>query len=164
MPKLSLKAITPKNIPSSKEYLRALEKAVHKTANLVRRDYESTTRTWDHKPKFTVEVTQTGANYEVTAGTDDKIYGFVDAGTRPHRIPKVGSKYMRFRSGYRAKTRVGVIGSSPGGAFGASVSAMVVNHPGFPGRKFTLRIKQRRQKTIEQETAQALAKVARKQS
>lgn len=134
-----------------------------KTARLAERDYDSTTRTWDHKVKFEVEVTQNGANYEVTAGTHDKIYGFVDAGTKAHIIRPKRSKYLSFSSGYRAKTRVGVIGSQPGGSFGDTVLAQEVHHPGFPGRQFTVRIKQRRQKTIEQETAQAVAKVARKQ-
>lgn len=163
MPKLQIKAITPKHLPGSKEYAKVIKQAAMKTARLVQRDLESTTRTWDHKPTFTIAVTQTGADYEVSAGTDDKIYGYVDAGTRPHVIRAKRSKYLSFSSGYRAKTRVGIIGSQPGGPFGDPVLAQEVQHPGFPGRKFTQRIKQRRQKTAEQEIAQAVAKVARKQ-
>ena len=163
MPQLKLTAITPKNLPTSKQYLDAMHKAVMKSARLVERDFASTTKTWEHQPQFTVAVTQTGNNYEVTAGTNDKIYGYVDAGTRAHVIRAKRSKYLRFSSGYRAKTRVGVIGSNPGGPFGDTVYASQVNHPGFEGRKFTLKIKQRRQKTMEQEIAQAVAKVNRMQ-
>jgi hypothetical protein len=163
MPKLKLKAITPKHTPKTQEYLDALEKAAQKTMNLVRRDLQSTVRTWNHKPVFSVVIRKTGGTYTITAGTNDKIYGYVTEGTRAHVIRPKRSRYLRFSSGYRAKTRVGIIGSIPGGAFGDPVFAAEVNHPGFPGRKFIEKIQARRQKTIEQESRQSVAKVARKQ-
>lgn len=163
MPSLKLKPITPPKLPTGREYAQAIEKAIYKTANLVQSDLQSTTRTWKHKPAFFITVSTQGADYVIAAGTNDKIYGYVDAGTKPHVIKPKRSKYLRFSSGYRAKTRVGIIGSQEGGSFGGDVYRQSVRHPGFPGRKFIVSIQKRRQKTLEQETSQAVAKVARRQ-
>lgn len=164
MPKLSLKAITPKNLPNSKEYAKAIKQATMKAAKLVQRDYEATTRTWRHKPKFDVIVAELDGDYTITAGTDDKIYTFTDLGTKPHIIRPRKSKFLRFRVGGRAKTTPNVIGSGPGAQGNAWVTADYVLHPGTKARNFTKRIKERRQKTVEQEVSQGIAKVVRKQS
>lgn len=164
MPSLKLTPIKPKNLPQGKEYLRAVESANQKTANATRRDLQATVRTWDHKVEFEVVEDRSGGDYSLTAGTDDKIYGYVNDGTKPHVIRPKKSRFLSFRGGYNAKTRVGVIGSRAGGPFGDSVVAQEVHHPGFPGRNFIKIIGQRRQKTLEQETSQNIAKVARKQA
>lgn len=162
MASLKLQSIKPKNMPKGKEYLQALEKSVQKTAGLVLRDLESTVKTWKHKPTFDVTITHTGNDYAITASTDDKPFVYVEAGTKPHIITPKRSKYLRFSSGYKAKTRPNVINSYPGGAFGSDIFAKSVRHPGFPGRHFTKAIASRRQKTLEQETSQAIAIIARK--
>lgn len=163
MPSLKFQAIRPKALPDSKEYLDAFEKGAQKAAALVLSDLQATTKTWKHKPTFDVTITRDKGDYIIAAGTDDKIYGFVDAGTKAHIIRPKRSKYLRFQSGYRAKTRVGIIGSIEGGAFGNDVyTNTFVLHPGFPGRKFTITILKRRQKTAEQEISQNVAKVVRK--
>jgi len=148
-------------MPTGKEYTQALEQSIYKTASLVQRDFQATTRTWTHKPKFDITITRQGNNYIVAAGTDDLIYLFVSEGTKPHVIRAKRSPYLVFQSGYRAKTRVGIIGSNEGGAFGDTVAAKSVKHPGTKARKFIQKIRERRQKTAEQEGSQAIAKVNR---
>lgn len=143
--------------------MKALKDSVYKTASLVQRDLQSTTRTWDHKPKFDITITQQGDNYIVAVGTDDKIYLFVSEGTKPHVIQAKRSPYLAFQGGYRAKTRVGIIGSQAGGAFGDMQFRKKVKHPGSKARKFIAKIQERRQKTLLQEGTQAVAKVNRKQ-
>lgn len=138
-----------------------MEQAVLKSARLVESDFKSTTRTWEHKPQFVTQVAQSGNDYVVVSGTDSAIFLYVDAGTRPHIIKAKRSKYLAFQGGYRAKTRVGIIGSQEGGAFGEMQYAQQVKHPGTKARKFTVRIQARRQKTIEQEVSQAIAKINR---
>lgn len=127
------------------------------------RDLESTVRTWDHKPKFDVTITNTGGDYSIAAGTDNLIYLFVSGGTKPHTIAARRSPYLIFQGGYRAKTRVGIIGSQAGGRDpnGDWFRKKQVKHPGFPGRQFIGKIQSRRQKTMEQEQRQAIAKVNR---
>jgi len=160
-----LKAIKPGAMPTGQEYAKAMQKAVEKAASLALRDLEATTRTWVDKPAFDVTITEQGGSYGVTAGTDDAIYGYVDAGTKPHVIKPKRGKYLRFSSGFRAKTKVGVIGSFEGGSFGEDVFSKGVMHPGFPGRKFTQKIAQRRQATTRQLVEDGIAKVnAKKQS
>ena len=143
--------------------MKALKDSVYKTASLVQRDLQSTTRTWQHKPKFDITITQQGENYIVAVGTDDKIYLFVSEGTKPHVIAAKRSPYLAFQGGYRAKTRVGIIGSQEGGAFGEMQFRKKVKHPGSKARRFIDKIRERRQKTIEQEASQAVAKVNRTQ-
>src|SRR5688572_4065084 len=86
MPSLKLSAITPKNVPQAKEYLRAIEQAYQKTTKLTERDLTSTVKTWDHKVEFEIVEDRSGGDYSLTAGTDDKIYGYVNDGTEPHEI------------------------------------------------------------------------------
>jgi hypothetical protein len=150
-------------MPTTQEYLKAIEGAYYRTVGLIEKDLQATTRTWDHKPEFTVTTERKGGEFSVTAGTDNRIYGWVDAGTKAHVILPKRSKYLSFSSGYKAKTRVGVIGSNEGGAFGSSVFAAAVHHPGFPGRKFIINISKRRQVTLRQQTEQAVAAVNRLQ-
>jgi len=164
VPSIRLEAIKPGKLPTSQDYVTAMKKAVQKSANLTQRDLESTTRTWKHKPKFTVVVEENTTSFAVFAGTNDQIYRYVDQGTKAHDIKPKKSKFLVFSGGYKAKTRVGIIGSQEGGGFGDKVfSEKGVRHPGFPGRNFIITINKRRQKTVEQEVDQALAKVARKQ-
>lgn len=166
MPKVSINAITPKNLTSSKEYAKVIKQAAMKTAKLVGRDYESTTRTWSskNKPTFDVIVAESDGDYLITAGTDSLLYKWTDEGTKPHIIRPRRSRFLRFRVGGRAKTTPNVIGSQAGSRGDSWRTADFVLHPGTRARNFTKRIQERRQKTAEQEISQAIAKVARKQA
>lgn len=163
MPQLKLIPITPKHLPSTKQYMDAMFNGVQQTGSLIMRDMQSTVRTWNHKPSFYVVIHNSNGQYAVIAGTNNLIYLFVDAGTKAHPIKAKRSRYLRFQSGYRAKSRVGVIGSQEGGAYGAVQFAKEVKHPGFKGRKFIITIAKRRQVTMRQMTEQAIAKVNRTQ-
>lgn len=163
MPTLKLQAIKPPKVPTGEEYAAAMKKAVDKSAALVLKDLSATTRTWKTKVAFDVTITQQGDDYSVTAGTDNQIYQWVNDGTKAHAIRPKRSRYLRFSSGYKAKTRVGIIGSVDGGSFGNDVFSRGVQHPGFIGRKFAEKIQQRRQVTTVQEISQGIAKVARQQ-
>lgn len=164
MAAIKLTAIKPPKLPTGEEYAKVMQDATYKSAALMMRDLQATVQTWTKKPKFDITITQQGGNYSVTAATDDEIYGYVNDGTKPHEIKPKRSKYLRFSSGYKAKTRVGIIGSNDGGAFGDDVFSKGVHHPGFPAREFTKKIAQRRQVTVRQLISDGIAKVARKQS
>lgn len=164
MVSIKLTAIKPSKLPTGEEYAKVMQEATRKSANLMMRDLQATVQTWTKKPTFDITITEQGGNYSVSAGTDDEIYGYVNNGTKPHEIKPKRSKYLRFSSGYKAKTRVGIIGSIEGGAFGDDVFSAGVFHPGFPGREFTKKIAQRRQVTVRQTIDDGIAKVARKQS
>jgi hypothetical protein len=159
MVNLKVTAIKPPKMPTGEAYAQAMQVAVQKAAGLVLRDLESTVRTWTTKPAFDVTITEQRGDYSVIAGTDNKIYGYVNDGTKPHDIKPKRSKYLRYSSGFKAKTRIGIIGSVEGGSFGNDIFSKGVHHPGFIGRGFTKKIAQRRQVTVRQEVDAAIAKI-----
>src|SRR5574338_245736 len=150
MPFLKLKALTPQHMPTSKDYWRAIEAAYRRTTGLVEKDLRSTTRTWDHQPKFRIETQTKGGNYSLTAGTDDKRYLWIDEGTGIYgptgqTIKPKRSKYFRFQVGGRLKTRPNVIGSYSGSPHTDWVTVTEIK--GIPKRNFIRKIQSRRQIT-----------------
>lgn len=109
----------------------------------IKKDFQATTATWDHDPKFELDITLAGGEPGVTVSTTDEVYKFVDEGTKPHTIAPVNAQVLSFRAGYKAKTQPGVIGSKGGGPEGDQVFAMVVSHPGTEARKFSEKIKRK---------------------
>jgi hypothetical protein len=119
-------------------------------------DYRRTVSTWKHSVSFEALVdTQADGSFDLIVGTDDRIYGYVDQGTRPHIIRPKHAKALAFLSGYRAKTAPGVIGATGGGGFGSRVFAQLVHHPGTKARKFT-------QTIFDKHKALSLRRIARK--
>jgi hypothetical protein len=112
---------------------RVIENALTAAALGVKADFGVTTQTWQHRPRFVI-IRKTG---ERIVGTSDEVYGYVDHGTRAHVIRARSNKPLAFKTGYRAKTSPGKIGSSSGGASGSNVFARAVNHPGTKARKFS---------------------------
>ena len=139
-----------------------LEKAVTFEGEAIRKEYEKTTRTWRNKPKFEVIPDVGKDKVEVLVGTDDKVFGYVDLGTRPHIIVPKRAGLLRFQSGYKAKTAPGVIGSSAGGKFGSVVYSRIVHHPGTVARNFSKIIQKRRQKPFQNAMIKAMQKGAAK--
>lgn len=159
-----IQAVRPKNVPTASEYMKGVDRAFTNATNAALRDYKATTKTWNHQPDFTVTVRQNGGDKQSVIGTDDKIYGYVNDGTRPHIIRARHAPALRFRTGGSPKTRVGIIGSSAGSAGTEPRNELFVLHPGNAPRKFSDAISKRRQKTVEQQTSQNIAQVARKQA
>ena len=129
---------------------REVKGALDHAGNIIRDDFKATTGTWRSRPRFLkIGPRRTGDVLAVDVFTDNKIYLFLDKGTRKnYPIPKGGPGFLRFQSGYRAKTRVGVIGSRGGGASGPFVTARRVIHPGIQARNFSKTIAKRRQRNL----------------
>lgn len=119
---------------------RAVDAGYAKLAALTVEGFERTTATWSKRPTFAVKITRKG----FTVSTDSPIFGYVDEGTRPHRImPKRPGGVLRFQSPFRAKTSPGSIGSGSGSTGGDTVFSRGVNHPGTKARNFTETIQKR---------------------
>lgn len=97
------------------------------------KDMEKTTATWSSQPNWSSKEQRDG----YLIGTDNKIWNFLDKGTRAHRIIARRAKRLRFSSGFRAKTRPGFVGSQSGGATGGPVFAQSVQHPGTVARNWS---------------------------
>jgi len=143
MPSIVVKPIMPKRSLASlgQKVVNQQAARLQQDGENIRRDFEKTTATWNHKPRFEVNLLRTASQMTVYVYTDDEIYQYVDKGTRPHVIRPRRAKALRFQWGgpgsYKAKTSVGVISSRAGGSSGPEVLFKHVTHPGTAARNFT---------------------------
>lgn len=106
--------------------------------------YRRTSSTWAHQPEYQVDTEQ-GPDYVLLVfGTPDRVWNWLDQGTRPHAIRPKRAKALAFQWGgpgsYKAKTRPGWIGSGAGGPSGDTVFRKAVWHPGTEPRRWTATI------------------------
>ena len=132
-------------------------------ANDVLLEYELTTATWKHQPKFLKVLTFEGG-VTIAVFTDDKIYGYVTRGTDgPYPIvPKKPGGVLAFREGYSAKTTPGMLGSQAGGPSGNMAFARGVMHPGIKARNFDKLILDEWKPEITRRLKNAITRGARK--
>lgn len=123
----------------ARKIMAGVRRGYELVAARVLHDYQMTTRTWSHRPKFVVRVKKDG----FTLRTDDAIFAYVDRGTRPHRIVPRRAKVLRFGVPSRAKTVPGIIGSGAGGVGDTTVFSRGVDHPGTKARRFSEAIQEK---------------------
>lgn len=130
---MPMKVLVPKALATDpKKMARAVKNGLDAAAKGATVDFKVTTQTWRNTPAFSTDASQDDRRI---VGTNDQIYQYVNAGTRPHVIVARGPA-LAFPTGYRAKTRPRVIGSSSGGASGPTVVRQRVMHPGTAARAF----------------------------
>jgi len=134
----------------------ALDEGVRELAEEAIGLYQKTTETWKHKPAFETQHRSTG---RWTVGTDDKIFGWVDKGTRPHIITARNVPLLRFTVPFRAKTKPGYLTSYAGSRGSQWVSKHSVRHPGTKARHFSrtihARVQQRAANRLRQKLLEA---------
>lgn len=141
--------------------------AMRKEGTQIKHDFQRTTKTWEHKPKFEVEVSLSGPGPVVMVGTDDKIYGYVNEGTKPHLIMagiytgKSKKKVLAFPEGYTAKTVPGVLDAKDGGPHGDVILRPYVHHPGTEARRFDEEIQKLWEKRFKRDMEEVLGEVAK---
>lgn len=132
---MSIQVIIPTGaLNRAKKLIEAIESGMDAAAEAALTDFHVTTDAWDHQPGFTVEKPNPG---ERVIGTDDAIYHFVDAGTKPHTIVAKKKKVLVFGVGSRAKTQPRIIASGAGGKGATPVRVTRVRHPGTDPRQFS---------------------------
>ncbi len=114
--KIEVKITKPKPFNITR-FLRGLDRAVEKQGEEIKKDFESTCETWDHKPEFTVEHVRSGDNIEYTVGTDDNVYFWLNDGT--------SKRYAHMRDPYNRKTVPGQLKARSGGGEVAYISKKV---------------------------------------
>lgn len=132
----------------------------------IRENFEDTTRTWNHKPRFDppTGVPTVGVDeIKVETSTSDKIYTYVSEGTRSHPIFPVNAKALAFPGTFIPKTNPGIIGSGTGFEGGNMQLRKWVAHPGVEARKFDQEIKTRQEKNFIRIMQNAI-KISRKAS
>jgi hypothetical protein len=154
------KPIRPKRL-REKEMRLELLSAMHKVGREIKKNFETTTATWEHKPKFEVIISLMHGP-EVFVWTDDEIYNYVSGGTDEHIILPVDAKALRFREGFIPKTKPGRLISIAGAQFGKVVMAAGVIHPGTEPREFDKLIKQKWEKPFKARMVTAMREAAKK--
>ena len=157
---VKMRAILPAKIKLGHVRLEALN-AMRKMGTPIRRDFERTTATWEHKPKFEQSVSLKAPGPTLTVWTENEIYGYVNDGTKPHIIRAKTSKGLAFKTGFYPKTFPGVVGSVPGGSFPPWAHAQEVHHPGTEARKFDETIKKKWQPIFTTRMTAAIKRAAK---
>ena len=149
---IETKVIKPKKIAIDAIRIE-LEKAVTWEGDAILKEYEKTTQTWQHKPEFEVLPEVSDTEVTVLVGTDDKIYKFIDEGTRV--------RYATLSKDWQSKTKPGIIGSVPGRGRVLFVSKKRPR-PGIEARRFTQIIQSRRKRPFQRAMIKAMKKGADK--
>jgi len=137
------------NFIDKKSLMRAIRNSFEAEAQNVRTDFRVTAQTWNHKPNFAISRQGSNQNKIIrTVGTDDKIYKFVSGGT--------SVRYAVMTPGFKAKTKVKVIGSDAGQG-GFSHFNFKKPKPGIKAREFDKVIKDKWQKLLPAIVARVIA-------
>lgn len=156
--KIGFKAIVPKKPLWTGDVTAVLRGAVDKARKPIEEDLNAVTETWNHKVKFKVRWNTAGNNIEMTITTNDKVFIYVNDGTRPHVIQPRTARRLVFQSGYTAKSTVGSLRSRRGGKSGPTVYAKLVHHPGNEARKFDELVAKKHKNLLQKEVDAAIKK------
>ncbi len=164
MPRVILKAIVPKTnkLVDDTKLKTELISALSKTGDIIQKDFRKTTRTWSTKPTFKkTGVKKSSDRLAIEIFADNEIYYYIVRGTREHPVAPVRARALRFRAGYKSKSRVGIIGSRAGGPFGPTRFSKGHMVSGIKARNFDETIAKRRQKTIDGQVRLAINRSVR---
>lgn len=121
---------------------------------------------WRNKPEFKARkrITKKGITIFVYASGDAaRIWGYVTGGTKPHTItPKRGGYPLRFKTGYKPKTKPPGKFGGPGAYTGPQVRAMRVRHPGTKARRFEQTIADDYKRTFQRDIENAMRRGLRR--
>lgn len=173
------KAIKPARL-REKAMLAALNVGLVKAGATVKKDFQGTTSTWTHKPKFEVVITRRPHGPELFVGTDDEIYRYVDLGTGiygPNKAKygaqggyeiwagfytgKSDKKFLAFPSAFTPKTTPGSLKSGPGASGPVDTFRAMVVHPGIKPRRFSEIIAEKRTPWFKRQMEAAMRQAAK---
>jgi len=139
---------------------QVIDGVMFQEAREIKKDYERTTRTWKTKVTFVIKKE---SDFRYLVSTSNRIYGYVDQGTRAHPIYPRRAKALRFNTrGFRAKTSPNTLVAYAGSpAKPPTAFRKKVNHPGFKGRFFTKRLAEKSRKRFAKKLQNAIAKALR---
>ena len=168
MPRIVFRAITPKraellnNRVVRQEVIKeGIDDAKRQAINMA----NATVRTWEGKPTFKGRffATANEIGVDITPqGPNAPKWIWVTLGTRSRFVRPRRAKALRFRAGYRAKTRVRVIGSRSGGPFGGVVFSQGHRISGIKAREFEIEIAKRLRRRFERRVERALRRAVRR--
>jgi len=165
---VEIKVILPKRLKSDEIARRGLLNPLRKFTTVIKKDFQATTKGWNHQPKFETKIglTRLGPDASVSVSTTDERYGWINNGTPARTITPVRAPALRFPYqgpgvSYKAKTKRRVIGSgSHWQKLGPVQQFAAVNNPGIEPREFDIAIAEKEQKPFENMIKSELSKAA----
>ena len=130
-----------------RQFSRDLQTINKTTAQAMKRDYERIVNTWDDKPEFEQITQSTREDIAVLVGTDNRIFGYLDRGTRV--------RHAVMSPDFEAKTRPGELRSYPGKG-GVVFVSRNINLLGIEGRGWTRVMTRKYKKPYQRKVEQAL--------
>lgn len=163
MTEIRIRAITPKKQPfDPKDYQRAEREAREKAARRVRDQLKRTTRTWKKPVEFSVYTTPAVRGYvRIIAGTENKIWGYIDKGTPTRYIVPRRKRFLRFKVPFGAKTTPGLLTSKAGFVGNTVIFTKRVKHK-IRARGFSTLIAKQERSRLKEEVDRAFRDVARR--
>ncbi len=146
---IGIKPILPKGIVFDDHKAKdIINKNMQALAENAKSKFENITSSWKESVSFKEEHSSNKAS--VT--TDNAVFGYVNSGTRPHKIIPGAAKMLQFKTGYRPKTTPNSLGVSSSSYSGATIVRKSVNHPGSAPRNFDTEISKEVVAEIEADT------------
>src|SRR3990172_8450930 len=142
MPLIQIKVIIPKRLMFDyNKWTREIKRVMkQRTEPELKALFRGTVEGWKKPPTFWASYIQTPSSIGVQVYAREKVYAIVTRGSPPHTIRARRRGLLRFQPGYRASTRPGSLQSGAAMRFGAVMTAVRVNHPGFAARNFDKQI------------------------
>lgn len=152
--KVSVTITRPSKLIDAKAAIKAAEAQLDASAKEAQDLLTKPTGSWKHKPKMRVAK----GRYWRAAGSDDKIYRFVNDGTKAHVIRAKRGKTLAFGPS-KPKTRPGSLTPRAGGrAKQVKTFAKQVNHPGTKARKFDEAAAKKLQRGLKKQMQDAITR------
>lgn len=111
--------------------------ATYKVRNDMIADLRRVVATWNTAVAFRSRIEFSRGDLVLYVFTDNKIFKFVNDGTKSHVIVPRRARALRVKFGFTPKTRYKDLNSSAGGYQGPFVLRKFVSHPGTAARDFT---------------------------
>ena len=127
------KQIKPKKL-NEKAMRKALLDSMRNSADELVKDFRETTSTWNHKPKFEKLFQLSKGTIAVLVGTDDRIYNFINNGTRV--------RHALMSDDWSSKTKPGSLKASRGSGHVVAVSKNIIRS-GIEARNFDKQIQEK---------------------
>jgi hypothetical protein len=156
--------IKPKT-PNVKLAMDIVIAAIEKETALHRRTLGKTTTGWTSQPRMETDSRYEGDDYvATTAPSGDKKavdrWKWTDQGTKAHTIRARRAPMLRFKRGYKPRTRPGSFSSGQSKRFGPTVVTPAVRHPGTKARNWSGDLTKKRKQPFAQSMQKAMQRAA----
>lgn len=149
---IKIKIITANTIPT-----KALNKEILKLAKnlgeFIAKEFAKSYRTWTKQPEFKTVLKSNSRQISVKVFTTNKIYGYINSGTRVRRV--------LLKRPFKRKTKAGRLKAKSGTNSGVIVSRKF-NFPGIPARKFDELVVKSSTKQLKKQTRKFSSRLAKK--